>query len=288
MLDDENSQISSMGEYVESYKRQISQLKRGKSSGITRTFGKPILPEEILSAYEAKENGDGKEAREAIASVEKFADSLLNDEALEDDAVVATFFQNGQKMYLLSDESVVAAADYVRNTEQPQLVQQTASKIMPALLPPDTAPHMHVCTEGGDWLWDIFYENRAVTGVQANNGILFRKMDNATVFVKVDPPGPSDKCAKLTLLDGFIADPRTGNLFWRELGGKSSGAFLNNGWLVQDTGNNEFYVTQAVDTVTGAGQCTQVFNLQLDMEQGVLSFDTSDGRSVQIKSRRLT
>lgn len=236
--------------------------------------------------------------------------------------VLSVYVENGERMYMLSDLSVINDETFRRDLLQPADTQiQTApeepdqSLSPPRQLPrqaqaptvrqeaqPSTVERLvaeasvtgnaldqSVTTADGANLWQIYYDDGPQLVSMADGGIIKRAEGRSEyVFSRLSS---EDGDLKFFILSGFIVDPATGNIYLEANEGAYTAAFLNNGWQVHQyrshAGEDTYFVSEPMKPGT-APATRQVRSLDLDPATGAVSYETMDSSaSITLKSRKL-
>lgn len=298
--DDEDKPVGNITDHVERYKQYLQKLKKGKSSGISSTFGKAsdLLSSDIAEVVAIRPASatstspqntqhpapqSASEARQAPPpnAVQKALQLAAFNAAAEAANPVAV--EHDQVQPAEHDQGQPREHDQGQPAERPQAIQEKT-------FPVKTAPDMRVSSPDGMWLWDIYYDGATALAVEAADGTLIQRTENGDYFV-LAMPVPTRRFPRLEVLQTVAVDPSTGNVFWESLNGSKACAMLNNGWQIEqfhhENGTDEFFAVEPFQLGIGQPVRSRVFNLELDATTGEVTYEVSSGAMITLKSRKL-
>lgn len=281
-----------MNDQAERYKLYIQKLKTGKSSGISATFGKAADLIDPKST-EPQHRGAAPLKRNDVVLRRKFDRDEVIDAVEEiitmtvpqrDELdVVGAFYEGDQLMLIRSDFSVIPAPQ-----EQTEATMSTVE-----VLESRTEPDMRISAPNGMWLWDIYYEGHTPLVVESADGTLIQRTENENLFVMAEPM-INQRFPRLSVLEHVAVDPNTGNIFWQGLHNAKAGAFLNNGWQIEQYISNKpnmpdrFFATKPLAIENPERERLEVYDLEVDPVAGEVSFTMDSGEQVMLTSARLS
>jgi hypothetical protein len=254
----------------------------------------------VASAPEVGRNVFGaefyrKQLRETIETlIKNYADgledpvgSLVRTESGREE-VLAAYIENDERMYMLSDLSVIDELTFQQNLIVPENPVTSSVDIQPQTSF-STADQM-VTTSDGSMLWQIYYDNVGPSLVSLAAGGVIKRAEGREEYV-YSRLSAEDGDIKFYILSGFVVDPATGNIYMEANQGAYTLALLNNGWQIHQYRNHQgvetFFVSEPMKP--GVAQNTyQIRSLELDPATGSVSYETMDSSAtIALKSRRL-
>jgi len=336
-----------MADHLKRYRDYIADLKRGQSSGISGAFGRAtdLLPPEVmaikapsLSTTDSRQRHglgenvlaaefDREYLRQAVETlVQEYADDLEDPvgkvvaTASGQEEVLSVYVENGERMFMLSDLSVIdeesfrrglVTAEIVEDEPEPGKVWQSGEMAEnPADLmeestnppPPPPPPNpaqsnapvaalpQSVTTAEGVLLWQVYYDTHGPELVSMADGGIIKRAQGRREYV-FSNLSALDGDIKFFILSGFIVDPGTGNVYLEANEGAYTAAFLNNGWRIhqyrEHNGEETYFVSEPMRP-DRAPATIQVRSLSLDPVTGEVSYETMDSAaSITLRSRQL-
>lgn len=287
----------------------------------------PALDEQVLD-LEADKEFLRRSVEEMVASCAAALDDPVGARVLTDEGeqeVISVYLENGERMFLLSDLSMIGERDFltrlvtdVQNASTPEVhkpapatnepsppqvpvLKQETSQAQAAKEPsvqfqqiqPELSanqPTLEVKNPSGTLLWHVYYGERDVSLISMSDGGLIKRAEGRKEYV-FSTLSQIDGDIKLYILSGLLVDPNTGNIYIEVNEGAYTAAFLNNGWRIHQyrrhEGSESFYVTEPVRP-DRAPITTQVKALDLNMKTGEVSYETMDSSAnITLKCRAL-
>jgi hypothetical protein len=327
-----------MSDHLKRYRNYIDELKQGASSGISAAFGRAtdLLPPEVmvikaepidsaaqiipLDSRVLAENTDSKLLRESVqALVQSCATELEDAEGrmvrtqTGTEEVLSVYFENGERMFMLSDLSVIDEATFRRSvvpdtsvleasTDSAEEVNSSSSSSFDAdgtesvseelAQGSDQASgfYQDVSTMDGQPLWQVYYSSDGPELVSMADGGIIKRAEGRQEYI-FSRLSQVDGDIKYFILTGFVVDPVTGNVYLEANEGAYTAAFLNSGWTIHQyrtaLGVESFFVTEPVRP-DRAPITMKVGKIDLDLSCGEVTYETIDGAArITLKSREL-
>lgn len=339
---------ANMSEHLKRYRTYIDELKQGASSGISAAFGRAtdLLPPEVMAIkVEPVDLVAQIISLDSQVFAEEFDREYLRDsvqnlvqacaEELEDpvgrmvrteggrEEVLSVYLENGERMFMLSDLSVIDESTFVStlvpdtavlgrtlgaedstaaiavedevtevassNIEETQLRSQPQST--PIKQPVNQSFTQTVTTLDGLPLWQVYYSAEGPELVSMADGGIIKRAEGRQEYV-FSRLSPTDGDIKFFILSGFVVDPSTGNVYFEANEGAYTAAFLNNGWTIHQylssQGEETFFVTEPVRP-DRLPITMKVKSIDLDLGTGEVTYETMDSAaSITLKSRKLS
>lgn len=187
-------------------------------------------------------------------------------------------YQDGSKQIQLGDDLFSDSADSQdARAALEELIKQFVSaghEVVPA--EPIQYEPLNVTRSNGDWLWTVHYDGEIPLAIETAEGTLIQRAVDSECYVMAEPI-PGRKFPRLNVLQSVAVDPKTGNIFWMAFDATKAGALLSNGWKIEQY-SETFFVTNP------KAERYEVFNLELDPIQGIVTFETTDGATITLNS----